>query len=208
MSSSSAPNEYSADESGYITSRPRRDPPSIEEEDPSEDSDAATSETPVRSPAPVPPPPAPRSAPEIPPPVPRGLRIRTTARKSVPLPMRVTLTDSPRTEGETSRLGARSETTQVVTGVPMGHPPGMTAEQARLVRDMARGLDSQRSTLDHHRYILGSVTEILDAHNQHLTRAMQTAIAARRAVRMLSQYLLVVVIMMVLLGSFYLGMTR
>ncbi|KAJ9539536.1 hypothetical protein OSB04_032269 [Centaurea solstitialis] len=199
MSSSSAPNEYSADESGYITSRPRRDPPSIEEEDPSEDSDAATSETPVRSPAPVPPPPVPRAAPEIPPPAPRGLRIRTTARKSVPLPMRVTLTDPPRTEGETSRLGARSETTQVVTGVPMGHPPGMTAEQARLVRDMARGLDSQRSTLDHHRYILGSVTEILDAHNQHLTRAMQTAIAARRAVRMLSQYLLVAVIMMVLI---------
>ncbi|KAJ9541519.1 hypothetical protein OSB04_028025 [Centaurea solstitialis] len=96
-----------------IPTKTQQDPPSIEEEDPSEDSDATTSETPVRSPAPVPPPPAPRSAPEIPPPAPRGLRIRTTARKSVPLPMRVTLTDPPRTEGETSRLGARSETTQV-----------------------------------------------------------------------------------------------
>ena len=112
MSHSTSPSEYSADESGYITSRLRRNHSTSEEYDPSEDSNATTNETPVQSSTPV------SSLP--------ALRVQVTTRKSVPLPVRVTFPVPPRDGGDPSRSRTRGVTPPPVTGVPVERPSGMT----------------------------------------------------------------------------------
>lgn len=197
MSSSSTPTEHSADESGYVTSRPRRDPPIVEEEDPSEASDEANSGTPIRSPVSVIPPPV------IPSPAPRGPRVRVTARKSVPLPRRVTFATPSRTEGETSGQRAPSETPPIVTGLPASLTQGMTPAEGTWVRGMEHELYTLRSRMDQHHYVMGNLTEILDAHNRHILRVTEAANAARRIIRRLYECLLFGVIMIMVVGLSY-----
>ena len=156
MSYSTAPSEYSADESVYITSRPRRNPSTNEEHDPLEDSDAATRETPTRSSTPVLPPPAP----EHPQPATRVPRVRVTARKRVPIPVRVTLRVPPRVEEEPSRSRTRSMTPPPVTGVPVGRPQGMTPTKSRWVLGMALDVRSHEYRLDQYHHFIDGLTMI------------------------------------------------
>ncbi|KAI3771265.1 hypothetical protein L6452_02425 [Arctium lappa] len=197
MSQSTDPTEYSADESGYITSRPRGNPSTPEEYDSLEDSDAATTETPVRSPASVLPSPAPEHSPSAT----RGPRVRATARMSVPLPVRVTLPVPPRAEGEPSLSRTRSVTPPPVIGVPIGHPSGMTVRENRLVLSMATDIQSHRERLDLHQHTIGGLFAIISSHSESLDRAVEVIVITRSAVRRLYAYLVLMAgVLVVVLG--------
>ena len=94
MSRSTAPIEYFADESDYVRCRSRRTLETTEDDDPSEDRDATTDRFPTRSTTP---------ASDPPPQLARRPRVRVTARKSVPLPIRRTFTFPHRDEAGPSR---------------------------------------------------------------------------------------------------------
>ena len=122
--SSSSRATASADESGYVTVIPRRNPPASVEEDPSEDTedtgnsveisnDNAPSQRREASPTSV-----------LPQPPLYGLRIRRTARKSVPIPGRIaTSTAGLGTAGPSgvgpSVAGPRAPPPQRVIGIPV-----------------------------------------------------------------------------------------
>ena len=117
MSRSTSPTEYSADESGYVSSRVKRTPEPSEEYDPSEDSDMATDQSLTRFATPAPKP-SPQPA--------HGPRVRVTARKSVPVLVRSTFTIPRRDETGPFQPRDMSVTPPLATEAPTGCQIGMT----------------------------------------------------------------------------------
>lgn len=208
--SSSSRATASADESGYVTVIPRRNPPASVEEDPSEDTedtgnsveisnDNAPSQRREASPTSV-----------LPQPPLYGLRIRRTARKSVPIPGRIPASTAGHgTAGpsgaEPSDAGPRAPSPQQVIGIPV-RQPGMTPEESRRLQSIAAGLRHSLAVIAGHREVLDEVLAGMEILYQHSMETANTASAARREAghAMTAYYvfggLFLIVVLMLLVG--------
>lgn len=185
MSHSSSLPEHSPDESGYFTSLPRRNRPTHEESDPTEESDAATRETSVESSVPAPPP-TDVAGPS------RGPRIMRTARKRVLPPRRVTIAapSEPPSEPAGSQSRPRSVTpTPPAIGVPVPPPRGMTAAENFWVSGLSSRIQSHQLTLDHVQQSLDGVYTVLLTQDDLTTGIMEVTLETRRTNRRLYAYL-------------------
>ena len=170
--------DYSPDESGYITSRVRRNSPNPEEYDPYEHGDEDTANSPARSLTPIP-----LLAGEG---TSRGPRTIRTARKSV-LPLRrVTFTVPATPTGESSQSRSQSQTvasSPPAVGIPAPRPQGMTAEELEWTTRVANEVMSHRQSLNHFRNSFEGMVEIQHRQDDVTYRVMDIALDAGEAAR-------------------------
>jgi len=199
----SSTNEHSADESGYITSRFRRDRTPSEEYDPSEHSyhsDDDITESSARSLTPVPPHPMP-----APPAAARGLGFRALARKRVPIPVRVSFSAPTGEVGESSRARLRSVTPPSVTETSAGRSPGMTAPESRWVLGIAQDLQLCKLSMEQFHHLTEGAMAVLNSQSEVIDRSLEMAIATRRAIRRLYTYMAVLVGVLALVVGLLIG---
>jgi len=197
----SSSRDYSANGFGDDTRSDRRDRSVSEDTDPSEHSfdtaDSSTRSATSRS----------RSATPIPEPPPRsvfGTRVRVTARKSVPIPIRRTFTIPPRDEAEPSRIRDRSVTPPLPPPedrAPVARPAGMTPLENYWVTGMAREVEAHQMRLNAHDQQIDGLMGIMETNDEVLNKTRDVIVDLRRSIRRLYSYLaMMVVAFLVVLG--------
>ncbi|CAH1435549.1 unnamed protein product [Lactuca virosa] len=185
MSNTSSQALGSADESGYVTARPKvnRDSSTEPTEDPSTGSETGEE---VSSQAPT----EETSAPPIPEPsrqlTPRpplyGLCHRRTARKIAPMLREVLRFERhepvPAPPAPRSERHEPSQPRPPVIGTPYMRAPGMTCQERRSMEAMARDVHDARSRIAYHHHSIADMSDVVDAVCGYAYTAQRTAIRA------------------------------
>ncbi|KAI3702064.1 hypothetical protein L6452_27698 [Arctium lappa] len=195
MSHSSSPSESPSEESGHISSQSRRASTS-DNYDPSEHSYSGSELSPSRSSSLVSAPPQSASR----------ARVRTTARISIPAPVRETFIIPSRDEAGPSRLRVRRDApspSQVARTA--GQPTGMSALESFWVSGLSRELEISKTRLDHYGQSLDKVIGMLHTQDQTMNGVMIMLAESRRVIqRLYAGLALVLGALIVIMGWFVL----
>ncbi|KVH82794.1 hypothetical protein Ccrd_025477 [Cynara cardunculus var. scolymus] len=135
-----------------------------------------------------------------------GTRVRVTARKSVPIPIRRTFSIPHRDEAGPSRTRDRSVTPPPPPPppedrAPVARPTGMTPTKSYMFSGMTHDVLTHRMKLESHDHLIEGFTNMMATHHETMNKTIELLVHTMVSVRRLYSYVfLLMMIMMVILG--------